>query len=268
MDQLTINYGAENVLPATEDEYGGVVVEMKEHMDSDVFHTLLKTSLSQWKLQGKKGVWIKLPNDLVNLVETAVKEGFRYHHAEPEYLMLTYWLPETTNTLPGNASHIVRVGAIVLNDKQEILVVQEKIGRLRGVWKIPTGIIVEGEDIPVGVVREVKEETGIDTEFVDVRAFSQEHDVFFGKSEVLFLCMMRPLSFDIQIQETEIEAAKWMPLEEYEAQTCVQEQSLRKYITKFAKVERDHSGFSPFPVTSDSKGSPSYIYFNKRYLNK
>ena len=38
-------------LPSNEDEFGGVIVEMKEHMDSDVFHTLLKTSLLQWKLQ-------------------------------------------------------------------------------------------------------------------------------------------------------------------------------------------------------------------------
>ncbi|KVH99208.1 NUDIX hydrolase, conserved site-containing protein, partial [Cynara cardunculus var. scolymus] len=207
-------------LPAKEDLYGGVVVEMKENMDPDVFHALLKTSKLQWKLQGKKGVWIKLPINLVNLVETAIKEGFWYHHAEPKFLMLADWLPETTSTLPGNATHIARVGAIVLNDKQEILVVQEKLGGKTEVWKISTGILKQGEDIHVGVVREVKEETGvsfkpllcisiIDTEFVEVRAFSQEHDVFFGKSEVLFLCMMRPLSFDIQIQETEIKAAKW-----------------------------------------------------------
>ncbi|KAI3673879.1 hypothetical protein L6452_40009 [Arctium lappa] len=251
MDQLTIIYGAGNAqLPATEDDYGGVVVEMKEHMDSDVFHALLKTSMLQWKLQGKKGVWIKLPIDLVNLVETAVKEGFSYHHAEPKYLMLAHWLAETTNTLPVNASHIARVGAIVLNDKQEILVVQEKIGILQGVWKISTGILEQGEDIHVGVVREVKEETGIVTEFVEVLAFSQKHDVFFGKSEVLFLCMMRPLSFDIQIQDSEIEAAKWMPLEEYAAQTCAQEQSLREQITKLCrtKLGRGCTGFTPTDV--------------------
>lgn len=53
MDQLIVENGDVNVqqLPATDDEFGGVVVEMKEHMDSDVFRTLLKTSMSQWKLQ-------------------------------------------------------------------------------------------------------------------------------------------------------------------------------------------------------------------------
>ncbi|KAI7737378.1 hypothetical protein M8C21_020325 [Ambrosia artemisiifolia] len=266
MDQLTID----NVqrLPATEDEFGGVVVDMKEHMDVDVFRTLLKISMSRWKLQGKKGIWIKLPIYLSNLVDTAVKEGFWYHHAEPSYLMLLNWLPETVNPIPANASHIARVGAIVFNDKGELLVVQEKMGPLRGVWKISTGIIHQGEDITAGVVREVKEETGIDTEFVEVVAFSQEHNVFFGKSEVLFLCMMRPQSFEIKIQETEIEAARWMPLEEYAAQLSVQEQGLRNRIMDLcnAKAERGYSGFSPSPVTTDSNGNPSFIYFNKEDL--
>nr|GEZ66634.1 NUDIX hydrolase 2-like isoform X1 [Tanacetum cinerariifolium] len=168
--------------------------------------------------------------------------------------MLLHWIPETINPIPSNASHIARVGAVVLNDKREMLVVQEKMGPLRGVWKISTGIIHQGEDISLGVVREVKEETGIDTKFVEVLAFSQEHKVFFGKSELLFLCMMRPLSFDIKIQETEIEAAKWMPLEEYAAQLSPQENGLRKYITDLciAKVDRDYSGFSPILVKSDS----------------
>ncbi|KAL4566916.1 hypothetical protein LXL04_031042 [Taraxacum kok-saghyz] len=271
VDQTSIKNGTENVqqLSATNDDFGGVMVVMDEHMDSDVFRTLLQTSMSQWKLQGKKGVWIKLPIKNSNLVDAAVKEGFWYHHAEPEHLMLLYWIPKTVNPIPANASHVVRVGAIVLNDKQEMLVVQEKLGPLRGVWKICTGTVDQGEDIPVGVVREVKEETGVDTEFVQVLAFSQEHNVFFGKSQVFFICMMRPLSSDIQIQETEIEAAKWMPLEEYASQICPQELKLRKYITELciAKVERDYSGFSPKPITSDSNLHGSYIYYNNSDLN-
>ncbi|XP_056685731.1 nudix hydrolase 2-like [Spinacia oleracea] len=122
---------------------------------------------------GKKGVWIKLPIELANLVETVVKEGFWYHHAEPNYLMLVYWIPETINTLPANATHRVGVGAIVLTEKREMLVVQEKSGRLRGtgVWNIPIGIVDEGEDICAAAIGEVKEETGVDAEFVEVVAF-------------------------------------------------------------------------------------------------
>ncbi|TXG69776.1 hypothetical protein EZV62_004711 [Acer yangbiense] len=198
------------------DNYGGVVVQMTESMDSKLFASLIKSSLSHWKQEGKKGVWIKLPIELVNLVEVAVKEGFWYHHAEPTYLMLVNWIPGGANTLPANASHRVVVGAFVMNEKREVLVVQENSGRFRGtgIWKFPTGVVDQGEDICKAVVREVKEETSIDAEFVEVVSFRQSHQSFFGKSDLFFMCMMRPLSFDIQKQETEIEAAQKMAYEQ------------------------------------------------------
>ncbi|MCI12584.1 nudix hydrolase 2-like, partial [Trifolium medium] len=59
------------ILPATNDAHGGVIVDLKDPMDPEIFATLLKSSLLQWKKQGKDGVWIKLPIELVNLVEIA-----------------------------------------------------------------------------------------------------------------------------------------------------------------------------------------------------
>lgn len=50
-----------------------------------------------------------------------LQEGFLYHHAEPHYLMLVYWIPETLSSIPANASHRLRVGAIVLNNNKEVL---------------------------------------------------------------------------------------------------------------------------------------------------
>ncbi|KAL6284275.1 hypothetical protein ACE6H2_015204 [Prunus campanulata] len=258
------------LLPATNDVHGGVIVDMKDAMDAQHFLTLLRASISQWRREGKKGVWIKLPIELVNLVETAVKEGFRYHHAEPHYLMLVYWIPEITNTLPANASHRVGVGAIVVNDKREMLVVQEKSGRFQGtgVWKIPTGVVDEGEDIFKAAVREVKEETGIDAEFLEVLAFRQSHKSFFEKSDLFFLCMLHPLTFDIEKQELEIEAAKWMPLEEYAAQPVTQKHALFKYILELgsAKLDRDYAGFSPLHITSVFDDKLSFLYLNRQQM--
>lgn len=34
--------------------------------------------------------------------------------------MLAYWLPNTTHTLPVNATHRVGVGAFIMNDKREV----------------------------------------------------------------------------------------------------------------------------------------------------
>ncbi|XP_057510614.1 nudix hydrolase 8-like isoform X2 [Actinidia eriantha] len=162
-------------LDAFDDEYGGVVVN-PERLPSNpnIFASRLQLSLSQWKTKGKKGVWLKLPLERSELVPVAIKEGFQYHHAERGYVMLTHWIPEGPCMLPANASHQVGVGGFVINDENEVLVVQEKhyAPALVGLWKIPTGFILESEEIFTGAVREVKEETGIDTEFVEVIAFS------------------------------------------------------------------------------------------------
>lgn len=255
------------VLSAENDDHGGVIVEMKEAMDFEAFVSLLRASIAHWRQQGKRGVWIKMPIELVNLVEAAVKEGFWYHHAERKYLMLVYWIPEGANTIPPNATHRVGVGAFVLNEKGEMLVVQEKSGRFRGtgIWKFPTGVVDEGEDICDAAVREVKEETGIDSKFVEVLAFRQSHKSFFEKSDLFFVCMLQPLSFDIQKQESEIEAAQWMPIEEYAAQPFVQKHGLLRYLMDvcLAKKDGDYSGFTGVPTTSSfSNEESSYLYLN------
>ncbi|KAK4363934.1 hypothetical protein RND71_015292 [Anisodus tanguticus] len=238
----------DQLLPAVNDDHGGVTVVLKEPMDPNIFHNMLKASLSKWMLQGKKDVWIKAPIELVNLAKTAVKKlndgvityravakdvleveirkserkflfGIYYEKLQPHYLMLVYWIPETENTIPANASHRVGIGAIVLNEKRELPVVQENSSRLKGtaVWKIPTGVVEEGEDIFEGAIREVKEETRIcwvppfqiDMSFWKfLHSSRQTHKAFFGKPDLFFICMMHPLSFDIQKQDLEIEAAQ------------------------------------------------------------
>ena len=49
-----------------------------------------------------------------------MQEGFWYHHAEPDYLMLVLWIPKIAHTLPANASHRVGIGAFVINSKREV----------------------------------------------------------------------------------------------------------------------------------------------------
>ncbi|XP_039070323.1 nudix hydrolase 2 [Hibiscus syriacus] len=258
------------LLDAVNDRYGGVVVEVTVPLESTLFTSMLRASIAQWRQQGKRGVWIKLPIQHSNLVDPAVKEGFWYHHAEPNYLMLCYWIPEGTHTLPANASHRVGIGAFVMNEKREVLVVQENTGRFRGtgVWKFPTGVVDEGEDICAAAVREVKEETAVDTKFIEVLAFRQSHKAFFDKSDIFFLCLLEPLSSEIQMQETEIEAAKWMPFEEYASQPFVQKHELLKYIVDIclAKKDGNYSGFSPVHTSSSFSDENNYMYFNTRDL--
>lgn len=57
--------------------------------------------------------------------------------------------------------HIVAAGGFVENDKDEILLVKT---RRDGHWVFPGGQVEVGENLIDGVIREVKEESGIDVE--------------------------------------------------------------------------------------------------------
>ncbi|KZV53294.1 Nudix hydrolase, partial [Dorcoceras hygrometricum] len=256
-----------DILDAFDDEYGGVVVN-PERLPSNpnVFSQALRLSLHHWKIEGKKGVWLKLPLEKSDLVPVAVKEGFLYHHAERSFVMLTFWIPDGPSLLPSNASHHVGVGGFVINDKDEVLVVQEKhcAPTLHGLWKIPTGFILESEEIHLGAVREVKEETGIDAEFVEVVAFRHAHDVCFEKSDLFFVCILRPLSTAIIVDDHEIQEAKWMPLEDFVNQPLIQEDSMFKKIVDIcmARLEKRYCGLSVHHLFSKFDGKLSSLYFN------
>jgi len=58
---------------------------------------------------------------------------------------------------------LVGVGAVIVHQARVLLV---KRGRepLKGQWSLPGGLIEVGEPLEAGVVREVKEETGLDVE--------------------------------------------------------------------------------------------------------
>ncbi|KAJ1391711.1 Nudix hydrolase 6-like [Sesbania bispinosa] len=109
------------VLDAFDDMYEGVIIDSDRLPDSpSTFASFLRFSLSHWKNMGKKGIWLKLLSEQSDLVPIAVKEGFQYHHAEPGYVMLTYWIPEGPCLLPVNASHQVGVGGFVINNSNEV----------------------------------------------------------------------------------------------------------------------------------------------------
>ncbi|XP_020550797.1 nudix hydrolase 8-like isoform X2 [Sesamum indicum] len=250
---------------------GTSAVSQQDRLDSNSYgingtKAALRSSMCHWRIKGKKGVWLKLPLERSDLVPVAVQEGFQYHHAERSYVMMTYWIADGPCLLPSNASHHVGVGSFVINDKDEVLVVQEKHSTpsLFGLWKIPTGFIHESEEIYTGAVREVKEETGVDTEFVEVVAFRHAQNVSFEKSDLFFVCILRPLSTEIMVDDLEIQAAKWMPLDEFVNQPLIQGDSMFKKIIEIciARLGKRYCGLSVHQLVSKFDGKTSSLYFN------
>ncbi|XP_022882505.1 nudix hydrolase 8-like [Olea europaea var. sylvestris] len=219
------------LLNAWNDDYNGVVIEPTSLPSSaNAFASVLKASLSTWKY----------------------KEGFVYHHAEPAYVMLTYWIPDEPCVLPLGPSHQIGIAGFVINDNKEILVVKEKCScSCYGVWKLPTGYINKSEELFSGAVREVKEEIGIDTTFLELVAFRHVHQVAFEKSDLLFVCMLKPLSFIIKIDENEIQDAKWITLDKLISQQFYEEDQMLKRVIEvcMATYENRYSGFISHQLT-------------------
>ncbi|KAL5478039.1 hypothetical protein EMCRGX_G024914 [Ephydatia muelleri] len=208
------------LLDGYEDHFDGITVTQRHYGDisPEDFHKRLSLSLDTWKRNGRRGIWLRIPHDQAKLIPIATELGFSFHHTRDDYLMLTKWLPtDQPNKLPSFATHYVGVAGVVVNEKNEFLLVQEKWLRNRSIilWKFPGGMADLGENLSQTAIRETFEETGIKTEFVSVLMFRHMHDYHFGAGDLYFSCLLRPLNTDVTIDTTEIAAVKWMDVNEY-----------------------------------------------------
>ena len=206
------------ILQYSSNPFGGVILSSSDiPLSSDDFLDTMKFSIEEWNKENFKVVWLELDLNRSALVPIAVSLGFEYHHCTPEYLMLTYSIVKGS-FIPPYASHYIGAGGVVINQKDELLVVVENRGNVpnsKPSYKLPGGTIKEGEHISEGVVREVLEETGIDTEFESIICFRNLHGYRFAKSDIYFVCLLTPKNSEIVIQTEEIEESIWMPIKQY-----------------------------------------------------
>jgi len=103
------------------------------------------------------------------------------------------------------------VGALILNDKKEILLVKTRQWGI--LYAIPGGHIELGETIGEAVKREVKEEVGLDIDLeklllVQEAIFSKE---FYKKKHFIFLgCICKANSKEVKIDNDEIREFIWV----------------------------------------------------------
>ncbi|KAI8495328.1 Nucleoside diphosphate-linked moiety X motif 6 [Branchiostoma belcheri] len=220
----------QDVLMGTVDKWGGVTVDLGSPdcglegtythtslRELDAFAGMLRNSLKQWKMEGKKAVWLKVPILQSRFVPVAASQGFQFHHADKDYSMLTAWLPAGSCKIPHFASHQVGVaGCVLREDTKEVLVVQDRNRETSHMWKLPGGLSDPGEYFGETAVREVFEETGIQSEFQSILTIRQLHNYpgAFGKSDLYIVCRLRALGHVIDHCTEEIIGCKWMDVSE------------------------------------------------------
>ncbi|HLZ28383.1 MAG TPA: NUDIX domain-containing protein [Chloroflexota bacterium] len=210
------------VLAFEPDMFGGVIVESDTlPEDAEAFQADLHHSLEIWRSSGVRLVWIPVPIQRAALIPVAVAAGFTFHHTNDDALMLVHRLVEDA-FVPYHATHYIGVGGVVLNTRQELLVVCEKHRRTKQpYYKLPGGALQPGEHLVEAVTREVLEETGVETKFEALVCFRHWHGYRYGKSDIYFVCRLSPLSEDVTMQTEEIEECFWMPVADYFASDLV-----------------------------------------------
>lgn len=204
------------LLEHTTNAFNGIVINPESLPSAGkTFSHRLSMSLEIWKKRGHQLVWLEVPISKSEFIPVAVQAGFSFHHSGETYLMLTRPLVEDA-FIPGFATHYIGAGGVVVSEDDEVLVVCEKHrGSSRPYYKLPGGALHPGEHLAEAVVREILEETGVRTTFEAMVCFRHWHGYRHDKSDIYFVCRLKPLTYDIVLQPEEIEECLWMPVEEY-----------------------------------------------------
>jgi mutator protein MutT len=119
-------------------------------------------------------------------------------------------IPERYNT-----GYNIGVGGAVVRDGQ-LLLVRRASRHGRGNWQLPGGFIEPDETIEQAVVREVKEETGVDAEVNAVLGLRSRYDPESGNG-VYIILVLSAVEGNPQADGREVDQARYFGLDEIRA---------------------------------------------------
>jgi 8-oxo-dGTP diphosphatase len=219
------------------DPYNGITIEQsslpnsKEEFEVNLDY-LIKNTTNKRNL-----IWIYIDIKRSDFIPIATKKGFFFHSCDEEYVLVVKRLIKDA-IVPTAANHTLGVGAVVINEKNELLVIKERISNLG--FKLPGGHIDNYEMISTAVEREVKEETGIDVEFESIISLGHFYPHQFHKSNLYILCIASAKSSEINIEDTsEILEAKWIDINEY-----LEDEKVLAYSKAIVVASLENKGFN------------------------
>jgi ADP-ribose pyrophosphatase YjhB (NUDIX family) len=222
---LKADSSPDQILSFKVNRYNDVEVTVLAHTpDQEKFEEQLITSRALWKEKEIKAAVLALPTSFNAYLPIVLKHHFKIHHATPEQIVLTLLIKGTSEKIQPFPKTVLSVAAIVI-DKNNISVVKDKnesqeLGAVG--YKLPGGYVDYGENLHTAAIREVKEETGIDTEFESIIAFRHSHNQWWemeSMSKLYFCCVLKPLSTAITYDSDEIAEIKWMDFNEFKNTT-------------------------------------------------
>lgn len=244
------------------DLYNGITIEKTDLPDSKLeFETNLKLLINETK-DNKNLIWIYIGIEKSNFIEVATRSGFTFHSCNSDYILLVNVLKKDA-IVPNLANHTLGVGAVVLNDKNEILLIKEHLRN--EFYKLPGGYIDDAEMISTALSREVYEETGIVAEFKKIVSIGHFYPHQFHKSNLYVLCFAKAKSTKIDIKDkNEIKEAIWLNLDE-----LFSRDDIHKYTKAIVESSLKNSGLykAKTPILSHLKNEFE-LFFTKEFLEE
>jgi len=125
------------------------------------------------------------------------------------------------------------VKAVIVNEQGETLLLRRSAANTSfvGCWEWPGGKVDPGEDFATAVVRETKEETGLD---VEITGLAGTTEFAMLKARVVLLCMRaRIIGSDEIVLSHEHDAWEWVPLDKVEGRSLPA--ATRDFVIEYAR---------------------------------
>jgi len=137
---------------------------------------------------------------------------------------------------------VASVGAVVVRDDR-LLVVRMTYSPTRGQYMLPGGVVESGETMDVTVVREVREETGVEARPLGVIGVNSI--VYEGETHTYVLWLMEAVSGDPLADGNEVDDCCFLSFDEIDARDDV------AYLVKYVCGRLRSGAYSRFAPVSD-----------------
>ena len=125
------------------------------------------------------------------------------------------------------------VSGIVFNKHKQILLIRRNQPPAMGMWSIPGGKLEAGESLTEACRREIKEETGLDTDIKHIVAVVERRVEGFHYVIIDYLALLADEEHGQPVAKSDVSEARWVSLEDLDAYDLVDgiaEIILRTYI--------------------------------------
>lgn len=237
------------MLIAQEDLYNGLIIETKSIQASvSAFKQSLQKLLEQAIKEQISLLWLDLTVEQNEHIAVALELGFEFHNCEAKRTTLTFQVTKSAY-IPVAPTHTIGVGAVVINEKNELLMVRDRIHTSNSIYKLPGGMLEHAQSLEEGVVREVWEETGIKAKLIKMVSVLNSHPFTFNKSNMYIVFQLEAQTTEINVIDThEIEFALWMPLDEF-----FSHKEMSNFQKKLVRATLDNEGISLIDFEDNSR---------------